>query len=342
MLVFELGLGLAHPPASRTSEWSLPARTRPARCQAPDDNLLQLDPDSNIPVPFRPLDRQEIVDVLNAVPTFSVVNQAEEMFATVDKSGALGCNFYLEPADAQEALAELRASNPRLSLELSVAPLGTAFALCEWDGLPQPLWERTDRDGAGEDGAEETSGMVGSIAVDEGALLRSADEPTTVLRLLASGSELEAVGTLLDESPAPPLLRQRNRQLGGIPLFGSDAIRFQMPGDDGETSTVRPLFFRREDFRDAWLASGGPADGLPPAQVADLRTLAFQMQFDSSQDWRDVILVASEPAIAFVREQQAQLPPPEPEEPAAQESEEGAGASVQLSKADVQALIFGS
>eukprot|EP00966_Prymnesium_polylepis_P182595 4230475-Prymnesium_polylepis.1 len=63
------------------------------------------------------------------------------------------------------------------------------------------------------------------------------------------------------------------------------------------------------------------------------------MQFDDSQDWRRMLLVAPEPAIEFVRAQQAALPEDGGEDEApAPAAPEG----IQLSKADVQALIFGS
>jgi hypothetical protein len=84
----------------------------------------------------------------------------------------------------------------------------------------------------------------------------------------------------------PPLLRRRNQVSGALPLFGSDQIRFAADEGAGAGSTSLPLFFKRDDLRAAWLASGGKADAMPPVQVTDLRTLAWQMQYDISQDWR--------------------------------------------------------
>jgi hypothetical protein len=267
----------SHPPAGYP-------RLRISRTQCAEGaaDALQLNEERNVPIGFRPLSRQEIVDTFNAVPAFSVVNAAEEMVATPDATGALGCTFYLELSEAQTALAELRGANPRTALDLSVAPLGTAFALCEWSGLPQTTKDMFEDDGDDDDLTFASEGAGGLF--EQGA---SSAEGQASLRLKASAVEVEAVGSLLDETPAPPLLCKRNRRLGGLPLFGSDELRFQLPksADDGtaDVSIVRPLFLRRSDFRDAWLASGGPADGLPAAQVADLRTLAWQMQFDNSQ-----------------------------------------------------------
>jgi len=161
------------------------------------------------------------------------------------------------------------------------------------------------------------------------------------VRLQASQAEVEAAKEVLDASPVPPLLRRRNAREGPIPLFGSQALRFRMPAEEagadggfesapegGADGLLTPLFFRRSDFGDAWAASGGAPEAMPAVQVTDLRTLAYQMQFDTTMDYRSMLLVAPEPAIEFVRQQQA----------AAQAAAEQ---TTELSAADVQGLIFG-
>ena len=317
-----------------------------------------------VPVPFRPMTRQEIVDKLNSVPTFSVVNDDDTILATPDAEGDLSACFYLELADAQAALADLRAANPRVALGLSATPLGTAYALSEWAGVPQTDAESfaeaaavLEADGvqppaaAGDSGSGELSAVVGGSGGGE----------QQAVRLQASAAEVEAVADLLEEAPAPPLLMARNRRAGAVPLFGSDAIRFQYAeevdgeeeeaeGDEAaeaaggaeggggerrvELRTAMPLFLRREDLLTAWRASGGAADKAPPVQLTDLRTLAWQMQVDDSQDRRGLVFVAPEEAIAFVRAQQTQ----------GSDEAEAAAASAQaeLSRADLEGLIFGS
>ena len=104
--------------------------------------------------------------------------------------------------------------------------------------------------------------------------------------LQAARAEVEVATPLLAEAPVPPLLRRRNQVSGALPLFGSDQIRFAADEGAGAGSTSLPLFFKRDDLRAAWLASGGKAEAMPPVQVTDLRTLAWQMQYDVSQDWR--------------------------------------------------------
>ena len=318
------------------------ARARSPLCEALDDEELvpaaELDesglPEGNIPVPFRPLSQQEVVDAFNAVPAFSVVNGAEQALATPDDTGALSCCFYLELSEAQEALEELKQANPRAALSLGVTPLGTAFALSEWRGAPSTLEQQV---------AEAERALAADAAAGGAPAGRAQGEGEEApLRLQASRAEVEAASAALDESPSPPLLRQRNRQMGALPLFGSDKIRFEFRREgEGEATTMMPLFLRRADLASAWLASGGAADAMPSVQLTDVRTLAWQMRFDDSQDWRRLVLVAPEEAIDFVRAQQNALPPPPPEAAEEEEEEEG-GATIQLSKADVQGLIFGS
>ena len=70
---------------------------------------------------------------------------------------------------------------------------------------------------------------------------------------------------------------------------------------------LTPLFFRRSDFYAAWEASGGDVAALPPVQLTDLRTLAYQMQFDATQDYRCMVLVAPEDSIRLLQRQEAML-----------------------------------
>ena len=95
-----------------------------------------------------------------------------------------------------------------------------------------------------------------------------------------------------------------------------------------------PLFFRRQDLASAWVASGGDIEkDPPPVQVTDLRTLAWQMKFDRTTDWRPMTFVAADDAIAFVEAQQ--------EGQAATKSEGRGKGKPKLSRADNQGLIFG-
>ena len=274
------------------------------------------------PIGLRCLTEQEVVDKLNAVPVFSIVNGADQMLATPNEDGELACRFYLEVTEAQATLAELRAANPRATLELAVTPLGTAFAMSEWQERLQDDSVVGSGVGIGGDlGGTDEYGNDGEYYDDE-ALFSSpfgsgedGDAPRmeVAVRLQANQEEVQNALAALKKAPVPPLLRRQNRLEGPIPLFGSDDLRLSMPEEDAlaagagaGSTTMLPLFFRRQDAAAAWVASGGAPDKLPPLQVTDLRTLAWQMRFSRETDWRPMLLVAPEPAIEFVKQKQTE------------------------------------
>lgn len=105
---------------------------------------------ADIPVALRPLQRQEIVDKLDGVPVFSVVNrQTQQVVPTAEENGVLCCYFHVDVDEATASLAALQARNPTLELGLTATPLGTAYALCEWERQ------------AAQAGDEEESGALG-------------------------------------------------------------------------------------------------------------------------------------------------------------------------------------
>ena len=83
-----------------------------------------------------------------------------------------------------------------------------------------------------------------------------------------------------------------------IPLFYSDELKFESSSDPDNPST--PFFFEMGDYRAAWVASGLAADKLPAVQLMDLRTLAYKMENDASNDWRSSVLIPSEAGIEFI------------------------------------------
>ena len=292
-----------------------------------------------VPVPFRPLDQQEIVNKLDAVPVFSVVNEEREMFPERAKDNELCCCFYLDLKAAQLKLSELQAANPRLPLSLAVTPLGTAYALSEWLPAVAPS----------PPAAPARRGLVESFRdtdnnEEDGVFHASSEEENRIdveLRILGHELEINAVSEILEQSPTPALVRPRNRVAGPVPLFGSDELRFMTRAgfasqsgkgsDDRNVETLTPLFFCRADFRAAWLASGGTDDTLPAVQVSDVRTLVWQMECESAFDWRQVVLVAPQESIDYAVEveekrEAAGLPPPQMPRP--------------MRRSEVQAAIF--
>ena len=245
------------------------------------------------------MQRGEITAKLDAVPVFSVVQrETQEVVPTAMEQGTLCCTFHLDVAEAQQALEAAQQANPALQLELSATPLGTAFALCEWQ---QQLFPGGDGGDAGDDdndGFDSLGQDIASASADPPGdfddELEDAAAPREVraeLRLKALETEVECATPLLAEAPVPPLLVRRNRLVGAVPLFGTDAIRFTANEGADADSTLQPLFFTRDHVRAAWAASGGASEKMPPMQVTDLRTLVWQMQYDFSQDWRSLLFV---------------------------------------------------
>ena len=104
---------------------------------------------ADVPVALRPLQRQEIVDKLDGVPVFSVVNrQTQQVVPTAAENGVLCCYFHVDVDEAAASLAKLQARNPTLELGLTATPLGTAYALCEWE-----------RQASQEDGEEDSEAL---------------------------------------------------------------------------------------------------------------------------------------------------------------------------------------
>ena len=392
-------------------------RTAPIRCQASSSQPEDLPPP---PISLRCLSEQEVLDKLNVVPVFAVSNREEELVVTPGKdTGAPTCSFYLELSDALAALSELQAVDPRADVQLTVAPLGTAFALSEWEEAavdeetPKPLISKEvmaaflydDDDERAAEEEEDFSSQLAEVrdaisATAQAAFMadiederlagtgadaldrRPRDDDASldgdssgggsggsggrsfsgvrygeiVVRLEPSQSEASRVdAALFASSPTPPLLRRRNAREGAIPLFGTDLLKFRVErdageygedaegaeggeeggeggeegGDDGDAcDELIPLFFSRDDLRAAWVASGGDAASLPPVQLTDLRTLAYQMQFDGKTDYRPLVLVAPESAIRFVERHERRL--------GAKPSD-----TMQLSRSELQSVLLG-
>ena len=304
-----------------------------------------------VPIPMSPMDRAEITAKLDAVPVFSVVQrETQEVVPTAMESGTVCCTFHLDLAEAQQALEAAQQANPGMQLQLSATPLGTAFALCEWQqelflgGGGSASDEEESFDSLGQDIASASADLPDDFD-DEAAAPR---EVRAELRLKALEAEVECATPLLAEAPVPPLLVRRNRLVGAVPLFGTGAIRFNANEGADAGAALQPLFFTRNHVRAAWAASGGAAEKMPRMQVTDLRTLVWQMQYDFSQDWRSLLFVVRVPGPVTLRISpvpafsfSAQAPP---SSIGFIVSEGGGGAPPpprQLSKEDVQGLIFG-
>eukprot|EP00966_Prymnesium_polylepis_P054997 1271298-Prymnesium_polylepis.1 len=79
------------------------------------------------------LSRQQIVEKLNQIPTFAVVNAQKQLVPinmdTEDSADSVA--WYTDHTDAKGALAVAKAQNPDDELRLGVTPLGAAFAMVQ-------------------------------------------------------------------------------------------------------------------------------------------------------------------------------------------------------------------
>lgn len=78
----------------------------------------------------RTLTKQQVVEKLDNVPVFTIVEEASgALVGVTDESGETCCRWYADVDEAQSALVLTQHLNPDLPLSLGVTPLGTAFAL---------------------------------------------------------------------------------------------------------------------------------------------------------------------------------------------------------------------
>lgn len=88
-----------------------------------------------------PLSKQEVVNALDSIPTFNIINGENMIVGVKDEHGEEAVRWYLDPDEAESALVAAQlAVGDAMSLRLAVTSLGTSFALCEkWQECPAKL-----------------------------------------------------------------------------------------------------------------------------------------------------------------------------------------------------------
>ena len=78
------------------------------------------------------LSREEIIDKLNKVPTFAIVNDEDQVIPLADQDGSRDVCWFTDAAEAQQLLELTKAANPENAdvLRLAVTPMGQAFLRC--------------------------------------------------------------------------------------------------------------------------------------------------------------------------------------------------------------------
>ena len=89
---------------------------------------------ASVPAPPKgAVSKETIVEKLNAVPTFCLLNGESNIVSIEDGEGGEAATWFTDAEEASEVLAAAQADNPGLPLHLGVTPLGLAFAFAvEW------------------------------------------------------------------------------------------------------------------------------------------------------------------------------------------------------------------
>jgi hypothetical protein len=81
--------------------------------------------------PKAALSQHDIIEKMNTVPTFCLLNGEQNIVGMQDETGAESCTWFTEADDAREMFAFAKQQNEGVPLHLGVTPLGLAFALAE-------------------------------------------------------------------------------------------------------------------------------------------------------------------------------------------------------------------
>lgn len=210
------------------------------------------------------LTKDEIIEKLNRVPTFAVVNKDGIVVPMTAADGGADVCWFTDPEEAKETLALTLASHPEAEghLRLACSPLGVVFDMCK--GFPERAQEAKE---------ESTSAYLGGT-----------------LRIVGpreSGSNEAA-------------LREQQKAQGIEP--GAWALA-TFCHDDFQTENMMPIFFSQEGFRAGWTRSGKPEESVPEnLAVMDLRVLVKQMRDTDIFNWKIFTFVTTPAAYALAQE----------------------------------------
>jgi len=214
------------------------------------------------------LTKDEIIEKLNRVPTFAVVNNDGIVVPMTAADGSADVCWFLDPEEAKETLALTLTSHPEAEghLRLACSPLGVVFEMC--NGFPEAE--------AGQDAEEEGSPKY------LGGTLRLVGP-----RESGSGSNEAA-------------LREQQKAQGIEP---GAWVLATCCHDDFQTETIMPIFFSQDGFVAGWTRSGKPADSVPEnLAVMDLRVLVKQMRDSDVFNWKIFTFVTTPAAYALAQE----------------------------------------
>ena len=218
-----------------------------------------------------PLSKEEIVEKLNGVPTFAVMQSDGSVISLPDPTGSPGeecCTWFMDAAEARSTLRKVVAANPDLTgLHLACHGLGDFLNLC--NGWPR----KAD------------------------SALPSGDAPR--LKLQGSREVTAAVGPQLVTA-----LKGQGLDAGTWQLAVFIAEELSQAGPEGE-QILLPVFLNPNDVRAAFDKVGLPPKALERVNVMELRQLLRSMLEpapDAVNPWRAVRFVPSPEAMALAQD----------------------------------------
>ena len=217
------------------------------------------------------LSKEEIVQKLNAVPTFCIMQPDGSVISLPDAVGGERdecCTWFMDAAEARSTLRKVIAANPDLSgLHLACHGLGDFVRLC--DGWPR---------------------NANAVAASGAAPQR---------KLQGSREVVSAVGPQLITA-----LRGQGLDPGAWQLAVFIAEELSQSTPEGE-QTLLPVFLSPNDVRAAFNKNGLQEKALERVNVLELRQLLRSMLEptpDAVNPWRAVQFVASREAIALAQD----------------------------------------
>lgn len=212
--------------------------------------------------PAAAITKEQILEKLNGVPTFAIVNKDGGIVGMQDaEGGKKSVCWFTDGDEAKAILKAMMASNPDAGLKLACHGLGGAFTQC--NGWP-----------AEEDGDNPKKATAQSTSGEE-----------IELRLQGNHALCKETGPRLKA-----LLEENGFDAGcwQLPVFVCEKLA---------STTIMPVFLNPRDLAIVWEKSGRKMEDLPQdITVVDLRMLVSQMGTDTNP-WSIFAFVASPSAI---------------------------------------------
>ena len=210
----------------------------------------------------RALTRDEIIEKLNAIPTFCILNGDEGVVAMKLADDAKpSVMWFLDPEEAQAVLGAAVKDKPDAGLRLGCHGLGAVFEQCNGWG-----------------------------DADAGATATAASGDQIQLKLMGPYGIVKEVAPKLQE-----LMRNQGMDPGDwqCPVFMCDQL---------QSRRIVPVFFNPADLAKTWATAGRKAEELPEnLTVMDVRMLVQNMLTDSSP-WELIQFVGSQEAVKLAQD----------------------------------------